>query len=885
MKKIYFFNLKKSAKIISQKTSHLVLLIMLVFSTKISVSQTYCAAAATSTSDDEIFNVTFGSLNNTSTCASTGGAGSSLNMYSNYTGLAPVFFSLGSNYPMSVTVGQCGGSSYSGYTGVWIDYNHNGLFTDPGENVYMSGYTLFAVAGTVLNVPGGVNIPVTATSGITRMRVTATESSTPPGSCTNPTWGEVEDYNIMLVIPSPIDLGVTTFLKPLGTKKCYAVDTIVARVKNFGTAPIDFSVKSTTVSAITSGPNASTFNLTVNSGTLAPGATQDFTLSTTYNLTNIGTYKIKGFATVVGDGFALNDTTTISLTKSPLFTKTVLPNDTLCLGIPIQLSANFSPIKQVGTGIIENGSTSYPTPYGNFYKGARHQFLVLASELTAAGVVAGNITSVSFNVTNLNLSTPSYINHSIAIATTPLTSITAFQTTGFTTYFSTPSYSPVVGTNTHTFSTPYVWDGVSNIIVETCYNNNPLAYSENVSVMQSATPFSSSVWYNSDSDPTLCASSSASSSMFQRPNISFEQPAVITYSWSPAIGLSSTNISNPVANVTTSTTYTVEGITSGCMTYDTIRIHIKPTPTPNLGNDSTFCSLPVILNANTTANSYLWSNNTIGSSLNVSSPGKYWIRATNSNGCSLSDTVLVSLGSLPIVTLGPDTAFCQGSNINLYAGNGTGNLYSWSTGATSSSIAVGTVGTYSVIVTNTAGCKSSDVVNVVSKAKPAVALVFSGQTTYCVTDNLTKILVEGTPSGGTYVGAAVTSNTFNVNQAGQGSHIILYTILGSNGCANTAKDTLTVNACVGMEELSGSVGLNIYPNPTTGIFTLELNSAADVNGSITITSVEGRNVRQDVFEGNGLITKSINISDLANGIYYLKVETKDAVKTYKVLKQ
>ena len=52
-----------------------------------------------------------------------------------------------------------------------------------------------------------------------------------------------------------------------------------------------------------------------------------------------------------------------------------------------------------------------------------------------------------------------------------------------------------------------------------------------------------------------------------------------------------------------------------------------------------------------------------------------------------------------------------------------------------------------------------------------------------------------------------------------------------------------------------------------------------------ITSIDGKVVLNDVIEGNGLITKSINIYDLANGIYYLKLETKDAIKTYKVLKQ
>lgn len=884
MKKNYFNFLKKQATNTSRKTSYLLFIFAMLFTAKTSFSQAYCAAAATSTADDEIFNVTFGSLNNSSTCLTTGGAGSTLNMYSNFTAVSAPVLTLGSNYPLSVTVGQCGGSSYSGIAGVWIDYNQNGSFADPGENVYMSAYTLFAVAGTVLSAPGGVTIPFTATPGTTRMRVIATESSIAPGPCTSPTWGEVEDYNVMILSPSPLDLGVSALINPLTSKRCYAVDTIVARVKNYGSATADFSVNSTTVTVKTTGPNASTYTLALGSGTIASNASQDYTMTTTYNLSNIGTYKLKAFTTVVGDGSVLNDTTNLTVTRSPIFTTSALPNDSVCLGVPVQLNANFSSTKQVGTGILENTSTSYPTPYGNFYKGARHQFLFLASELTAAGLIAGNVNSIAFNVTNLNASGP-YLNHNIGIATTTLTSITAFQTTGFTTYFSTPSYSPTLGINTHTFSTPFVWDGVSNIIIETCYNNNPLAYTNNVSVMQSSTPFSSSTWYNSDTDPTLCSSSSSFNSMSQRPNIAFEQPATITYTWSPAIELTASNISNPIANVTSTRTYTIAGTTSGCLTYDTVQIFVKPTPTPNLGNDTLFCSLPVILNANTTANSYLWNNGSIGSSLNITTPGKYWIRTTNTNGCTNSDTIQAGLGASPIVTLGPDTAFCQGSSIHLYAGAGTGNVYAWSNGATTSSITVGTPGTYSVLVTNTVGCQSSDIINVTSKAKPTVSLVFTGLTSFCKDDDTSKLLTEGSPSGGTYIGAAITGNTFTANQAGQGSHIVLYTITGSNGCSNTAKDTLTVNACVGIEELTNEMNFNVYPNPTTGVFTLDLTTSSELKGVLYITSIEGKIVLNDVIEGNGLISKSINISHLANGIYYLKLETKDAIKTYKVLKQ
>lgn len=884
MKKNYFTFLKKSANNTSQKTSSLFFVFAILFTAKSAFSQVYCAAAATSTADDEIFNVTFGSLNNSSTCLTTGGAGSTLNMYSNYTSVPAPVLTLGSNYPLSVTVGQCGGSPYSGIVGVWIDYNQNGSFADPGENIITSPYTLFAVAGTVLSAPSGITIPFTATPGTTRMRVIATESSTAPGPCTNPTWGEVEDYNVMLLSPSPLDLGVSALINPLTSKRCYAVDTIVARVKNYGSATADFSVNSTTVTVSTTGPNASTYTLALGSGTIASNATQDYTMTTAYNLSNIGTYKLKAYTTVVGDGSVLNDTTNLTVTRTPIFTTSALPNDSVCLGVPVQLNAAFSSTKQLGTGILENTSTSYPAPYGNYYEGAKHQFLFLASELTAAGLTAGNITSLAFNVTNLNASDP-HTNFNIAIATTTLTNITAFQTTGFTTYFSAASYSATLGTNTHTFSTPYVWDGTSNIIIETCFNNTPNGFSSNVSVSQSSTPFTSTVWYNADGNATLCSSTTSFNSMAQRPNIAFEQPATITYTWSPSIELSASNIANPVANVTSTRTYTITGLTSGCMTYDTVQIFVKPTPTPNLGNDTLFCSLPVILNANTTANSYLWNNGSIGSSLNITTPGKYWIRTTNTNGCSNSDTIQAGLGASPIVTLGPDTAFCQGSSIHLYAGAGTGNIYSWSNGATTSSISVSTSGTYSVLVTNTVGCQSSDVINITSKAKPSVSLVFSGLTSFCKDDNTSKILTEGTPSGGTYIGAAITGNTFTANQAGQGSHIVLYTITGSNGCSNTAKDTLTVNACVGIEELTSDVNFNVYPNPTTGVFTLDLTTSSDLKGVLYITSIDGKVVVNDVIEGNGLVSKSINISHLANGIYYLKLETKDAIKTYKVLKQ
>lgn len=53
---------------------------------------------------------------------------------------------------------------------------------------------------------------------------------------------------------------------------------------------------------------------------------------------------------------------------------------------------------QVGFGTVQNSGTDYPAPYGNWYWGARNQMLIRGSELIEAGLTAGEITSLAFDV-------------------------------------------------------------------------------------------------------------------------------------------------------------------------------------------------------------------------------------------------------------------------------------------------------------------------------------------------------------------------------------------------------------------------------------------------------------------------------------------------------
>jgi len=65
----------------------------------------------------------------------------------------------------------------------------------------------------------------------------------------------------------------------------------------------------------------------------------------------------------------------------------------------------------IGTGSIQNGNTEYPAPYGNWYWAAKHQMLITAAELSAAGLVVGQINSLSFQVSGTDANTTyTYIN-------------------------------------------------------------------------------------------------------------------------------------------------------------------------------------------------------------------------------------------------------------------------------------------------------------------------------------------------------------------------------------------------------------------------------------------------------------------------------------------
>jgi hypothetical protein len=65
---------------------------------------------------------------------------------------------------------------------------------------------------------------------------------------------------------------------------------------------------------------------------------------------------------------------------------------------------------QIGNGDAENTGDTYPAPYGNWYWSARNQMLFRAEELIEAGITAGPITDLAWDVAATNGELYTYVN-------------------------------------------------------------------------------------------------------------------------------------------------------------------------------------------------------------------------------------------------------------------------------------------------------------------------------------------------------------------------------------------------------------------------------------------------------------------------------------------
>jgi gliding motility-associated-like protein len=525
------------------------------------------------------------------------------------------------------------------------------------------------------------------------------------------------------------------------------------------------------------------------------------------NPTASGTYWVYNTVTSA-QGCIYQDSLQVTISQSAAPTVTAIA-DTVCIGLPNQLNVEFASTiptvcattttpcagptltATIGTGTASNSTTGYPAIFGNFYWGARHQILYTAAELNAMGFIGGKITSIAFNITSLNASVITYNNFEIRMKCTNVSALTNWET-GLSVVYPAQNHNVAVGWNTFQLANIYEWDGVSNLIVETCFNNS--AWDDNCSNAYTNTTFNSVLYYNAD-NPTVCYSGFANTST-NRPNIQIgycggtANPANYTYAWSPANTVSDPTIINPTTIPPGSPSYQVivTDIAGGCSDTATVVIQnsvVPPDPTIIIPAQTFYCiNDPAIAIATVTPGG-VWTGTAINAAgvftPNLAGVGNhelvYTIYATPT--CFISDTVFLDVVSSPNATITTTTNMqvcITSSPFSMTSAVAGGD---WTGAGVSLAglfdpMAAGP-GTHDIIYTLGSGnCIEDDTISITVIDTPSDSLIPAGP--FC--ENDAPYNLQAITPGGVWSGTGITNasqGTFDPAVATPALHIITYT--------------------------------------------------------------------------------------------------------------
>jgi hypothetical protein len=282
-------------------------------------------------------------------------------------------------------------------------------------------------------------------------------------------------------------------------------------------------------------------------------------------------------------------------------------------------------------------------------------------------------------------------------------------------------------------------------------------------------------------------------------------------------------------------------------------------------------SISVSVSGGAPGYSFNWGNSFGTSSSLISlSPGSYNLVISDSLLC---DTIInYDLNYLTTLTLTNSSydISCYGLNdgsISVIASGSSGYLYDWGTGyGTNSSLSGLSSGIYSVNVVDTNGCTKTTSFNIIEPPP--------SQVSYSYTSSDLLVYFTNTSSVG--------ANSWDFGDGTTSSSNSPFHYYNSNGtfnaCLNLTTSCGTISYCsdivvfdsssIDILEISNEL-LEIYPNPSSGIFNISLKSNMNKKFRVSIFDLTGRLVFEN--EVNNKIKIEVDLNNKSNGIYLVKV--------------
>lgn len=243
--------------------------------------------------------------------------------------------------------------------------------------------------------------------------------------------------------------------------------------------------------------------------------------------------------------------------------------------------------------------------------------------------------------------------------------------------------------------------------------------------------------------------------------------------------------------------------------------------------------------------------------------GIYYDSLLTINGCDsiLSTTLTVT----PIHNLNVNSSICQGDSIFL------GDSFQ-----TAAGIFIDSLQTLN-------GCDSIITTTLTINPIPNVNISLFNPDTLCFNAS-SVILPTGTPSGGNYTGAGVAGINFDPAIAGIGIHNIIYTYTDTNSCVNRDTTIITIDACTGINNSTSDFGILIYPNPSTGLFTIEKPNNLNKEVQIRVLDATSKLIVENTIS-LGKQKIEVDITTYSSGIYYLQLQVEEEVFVKQILKK
>ncbi len=511
-----------------------------------------------------------------------------------------------------------------------------------------------------------------------------------------------------------------------------------------GLADIDFFVDNVTLElkpnpiVITPSPSATICSGTSTTLVASSATAYNYTwspatgLNTTSGNTVVASPTTTTVYTVSGVLGAENTTQAITVVVNPApAAVTISPSVSVCQNAISTLTATSQTAGNFNIGVSSTTSVAANSPYRQAVTtNARMQYLVTKAELNAAGInAATNITSLSFNATAAGAGTMS--NYAISMANTSATALaTTFLSPTFTTVYSS-AYTVVSGVNLHTFSTPFAWDGTSNIVINICHTG-PGGTTSTVSMSTPAAVSTTTV-----SGSTSCTVNTGGTTNANRPIMVLGSFSSAAITWLPITDLftdagatsaytTGTAASTVYSKSTSTLAYTATATIGSCTKSNSTTVTRKPNTTIATqpisqtvcqGTSATF----TVVGGNSASYLYQWKKDgiAIGSATNdtytTAIAGSYTVEVVGDCGPLLTSNAAV-------LTVNPSNAItnitaalnpiCATATTTLTANGvaGTNAVLTWWTGSNGTGTNLGTTptitagpGTYYARVTGDCG--------------------------------------------------------------------------------------------------------------------------------------------------------------------------------------